>query len=250
MQITGSYMNYLNVANLLSPFGVKSSGDLTLQVFSSSVENLQGKIDKQIFSSESNEALTKLYSEVSDLATKASSLTMTDINSVFYDRTPKTSDSSVLTATAWDAFSQDSGAEEAIYNISVTQLGQAQENTGLALNKVDSSSVDPGTDSFHINVDGQDYGLSIEVLEGDTNEVVLQKIEIAINDAALGMTADIIDNSADGTQQLVIRADATGATNAFTISDVSGNAIGATGTDSITIQAQDATYSFYVSIPL
>ncbi len=127
MQITGSYMNYLNITNLLAPLGIKGSGDLVMQVFSSSVANLQEKIDKQIFSAESTDALTKLYNEVSDLASKAAKLTLTDMDSVFNDRTPTSADINVLTATALDAISPGTGATVATYNISVTQLAQAQK---------------------------------------------------------------------------------------------------------------------------
>lgn len=243
MQITGSYMNYQNITNLLSPLGVKSSGNLVMQVFSSSVANLQDKIDKQIFSAESTDALLELYNEVSDLASKATKLTLTDMDSVFNDRTPTSSDTNVLTATAWNAFSQDAGATEATYNISVTQLAQAQENTGSELNKTDSSVISLGTNTFNINVNGQDQVLSIEVVDGDTNAVVLQKLETAINEATLGVTAGVIDNSTNGTQQLVIEANNTGLANVFTISDVSGNAIVATAANTTSTEAQDAAYS-------
>ena len=243
MQITGSYMNYLNITSLLSPIGVKGSGDFVMQVFSSSVANLQDRIDQQIFSAESTEALTKLYNEVSDLASKATKLTLTHMDSVFNDRTPISSDINVLTATAWDAFSQDTGATEANYNISVSQLAQAQKNTGLELNRADSSEIGLGINTFNINVNGQDHELSIEVVDGDTNEVVLQKIETAINESALGITAEVIDNNTNGTQNLIIESDNFGLANSFTVSDVSGNAIAATATNTISTEAQDAVYS-------
>ncbi|MFC1824483.1 flagellar filament capping protein FliD [Thermodesulfobacteriota bacterium] len=243
MQITGSYMNYLNITSLLSSTGVKGSGDFVMQTFSSSVANLQAKIDQQIFSAESTEALTKLYNEVSDLASKATKLTPTHMDSVFNDRTAISSDINVLTATAWDAFSQNTGATEASYEISVSQLAQAQKNTGLELNSADSSVIGLGINTFNINVNGQDHELSIEVVGGDTNEVVLQKIETAINESALGITAEVIDNNTIGTQNLIIESDNTGLANAFTISDVSGNAIAATATNTISTEAQDAVYS-------
>ena len=243
MQISGSYMNYLNITNLLSPMGVKGSGNLVMQVFSTSVENLQNKLDKQIFSEESTDALTKLYREVSDLASKAVRLTLDDIDSVFNDRSPTSSDTNVLTATAFDAFSQETGATEATYNLSVTQLAQAQENIGSALNKTDTSVIGPGTNVFNINMDGQDHELSIEVVDGDTNADVLNKMETAIDEAALGVTANVIDDITNGTGQLVIEADNTGLANAFSISDVSGNAVTATAADTISTLVQDAAYS-------
>ena len=45
MQITGSYNNCLNLNNLLSPLGVKSSENLVMDVFASSMHHLRNKID-------------------------------------------------------------------------------------------------------------------------------------------------------------------------------------------------------------
>jgi len=242
MQITGTYNNYLNMTNLLSTLGVKGSGNLIMQVFTNAVGNLQSSVESQIFSDESAKALEQLYDEVSLLAHKAANLTLDGVNSVFYDRTATSSDSNVLTATAYDAFSQDSGATEATYNISVDRLAKAQENNGMALNQADSSVVNTGTNTFNINMNGQDHEISIEVAEGETNETVLQKIATAINGTGIALTAQVMAGSETGTQQLVINADNTGLANAFTISDVAGNAAAATGADMVTFEAQDASY--------
>lgn len=242
MQISGSYNNYLTITNLLAPLGVKGSGDLAMQVFISAMGNLQNKINQQIFSEESETALKELYSDVSDLASKSKKLTLDDFNSVFNDRTATSSDPDVLTATAFDAFSADSGATEATYNISVTQLAQGQENTGLELNAADSSVVDMGTNTFNINIYGQDHELGIEVVGGDTNEDVLQKMAQAINEAGIGISAEVTEGIEEGTKRLVITSEDTGTDSAFTISDVSGNAITATGIDSVYNAAQEAEY--------
>ncbi len=243
MQITGTYSNYLNLSTLLSPLGVKGSGDLVMSVFSASMGNLKSKINNQIFSKESAVAANQLYNEALDLSSKTTKLTLTDINSVFNDRTATSSNSNVLTASAYDVLSQDTGAAEATYDISVSQMAQAQENTGVELNKADASVVGLGTNTFNININGQDNELSIEVVDGDTNEAVLQKIETAINDAGLGATAEVIAGSGEGTQQLVIRSDNTGLASAFSVSDISGNAIAASGIGSISTESQDAIYT-------
>lgn len=231
------------MTNLLSPLGVRGSGDLVMQVFMSSMGNLEDKINQQIFSKESNTALKQLYNEVSNLANQAEKLTLTDYNSVFNDRTATSSDPNVLTAAAFDAFSTDSGAAEATYNISVSRLAVAQENTGLELNAADPSVVNLGITTFNININGQDHELSIEVVEGETNEAVLQKMAAAINDASIGVTAQITAGSTEGTQQLVVTADQTGMAGSFTVSDVSCNAMGATGADTASTAAQDAMYT-------
>jgi flagellar hook-associated protein 2 len=242
MKITGSYNNYLTMTSLLSPLGARGSGDLVMQVFSSAVGKLQNKINQQILSNESAAALKQLYHEVSDLASKASKLTGTDMDSVFNDRTATSSDTTVLKATAFDALSLDTGASEATYNIAVTKLAQAQENIGLALNNADPSVVDLGTNTFNLNTNGQDHQLSIDVTEGDTNEVVLQKMASAINDAGIGVSAEAIAGSVEGTQQFVVTADQTGMASSFSVSDISGNAVAATGMETVSTAAQDAEY--------
>jgi flagellar hook-associated protein 2 len=242
MQITGSYNNYLTMTNLLAPLGVRGSGSLVMQVFTSVLGNLQNKINQQIFSEKSETALKELYNGVSDLAGKAKNLTLTDFSSVFNDRTAIASDTNVLTATAIDAFSPESGATEATYNISVAQIAQTQENTGLELNAADSSVADLGTNTFNINISGQDQELSIDVVEGDTNEDVLQKMAQAINNANIGVSAEATVGAQEGTKTIAVISDNTGAASAFTISDVSGNAVVATGADSVSIAAQNATF--------
>lgn len=243
MQITGSYNNYLILSNLLAPLGVKNSGNLIMGVFTSSMNNLQNKIDNQIFSKESAVAINQLGNMVSGLSSKAKKLTLTDIHSVFNDRSAISSDSNVLTASAYDVLSPDTGAEEATYNISVAQIAQNQENIGLELNKADASGVNLGTNTYNINVNGQDYELSIEVMDGDTNEAVLQKMATAVNEAGIGVTAKVVAGSGAETQQLVISSDNTGLAAAFSVSDISGNAVAATAVEIVSTEAQDAQYT-------
>jgi len=130
----------------------------------------------------------------------------------------------------------------ATYEISVAQLARGQENSGLELNRAGASAVDMGANTFNVNINGQDYGLSIEVTEGDTNEDVLQKMAQSINDASIGISAEVTGGSEEGTEKLVISSDSTGAASAFSISDVSGNAVTATNVNNVSTTAQDATY--------
>ncbi len=208
MQLTGSYINYLNMTSLLSPLGVSDSSSYIMKVFSSSVSDLQEKLDQQIFSEESSNALSELYNQISSLSSLAGRLTTTDTASVFNDRTAQSSDSSVLTATAWDAYSMDTGATSATYDISVSQLAQSQVNSSSELNGMDESVVGTGVNTISINLNDQNYELNIEVAEGDTNEDVLNEIASAINGAGSGINAEIIDD--EGTLNLVLTSDNTG----------------------------------------
>lgn len=241
MEITGAYINYLNMSNLLAPLGVSDSTDYVTQVFNSSVTELQERIDQQIFSQESSKALSELYSQVSNLSLLADKLIVSETNSVFNDRTAQSSDNSVLTATAWDAYAPGTGATETTYDISVSQLAQAQENISAALVGSDESAVDTGENIFIITRKEQNYELIITIASDGTNEEVLYEIVRAINEKVPGVTAEITDN--EGVLNLSLTSDATGADEAFTISDIAGNAVAATGLDNVSTEASDAVYS-------
>jgi flagellar capping protein FliD len=242
MQITGSYMNYLNVSNLLSPLGVQSSGDLVMNVFMQSVERLQEKAGQQIFSEDSNKALQGLYRQLTDVASATSRLTSDNLNSVFNDRTASSSNEKILTASAWDAFSADSGATEATYQIQVQQLAQAQENAGSSLQSDATGLLQSGTYNFEINVNGQGHAFSIDVSGTETNEELLSKAGQAINDANIGISSQVVADTEAGTSQLVLNSDQTGAAAAFTVADTSGDLVNQTGLGAVKTQAQDAAY--------
>jgi flagellar hook-associated protein 2 len=122
-------------------------------------------------------------------------------------------------------------------------MAQAQENIGSELIGTDVSVVNEGTNTFNININGQDNEISIEVLAGDTNEVVFQKIETAINETEIGVNAQITIDDEAGTQQLTLKGNNTGVDNAFSISDITGNAVSVIGLGTASTEAQDAAYT-------
>ena len=243
MNITGSYYYYNQISNLLSVLGVSRSEGFSQQVFTSAIGNTQNKIAEQLFTFGSAQAVKQLDNNISNVANQGQKLTVDASNSVFNDRSAASSDTNVLTATAYDALSADTGASEATYHISVTQLALSQQNTSNELNKTDASAVNIGSNTFNITINGQDHELSIVVAQGGTNADVLQRLTTAINDANIAITAKVTSGSSASTQQIIIKSDNTGTANAFSISDVSGNAITATGADNITASAQDAAYA-------
>jgi len=243
MNITGTYNNYLTMTNLLSPLGVKSSGDVVMQVFSSAMNNLREKINQDIFSQESQTALMSFYEKVSGLTVKTKKLIDSEQGNVFFDRTAISSNPEVLTGTAMDALSQETGAAEGHYDFVVTQIAEAQENTGIELNQDEDSAANVGINVFNININGEDNELSIEIEDSDTNDDLLQKLAATINLAGLGLEAEVRIGESGETESLVIQADEAGQAGAFTISDESGNAIEATGLANETTSAQNLLYS-------
>lgn len=243
MQLTGTYGNYLTMSNLLSPLGVKGSGELVLKVFNLAMNTFEQKVDQRIFSKESSNALAQLYMDATAVSEEAKKLTLTGLNSVFNDRTPVSSDTSVLTATAIDSVSQDTGATETEYDIRVLQLARSQHNTGYELNATDTGVVQKDVNTFEITINGERHAISVEVQSNDTNEDVLQKIAAAINDAAAGVIAYVINGSTEGSRQMSVIGEETGSSSNFTLEDTGGNAISTTGAATVSIAAQDARYS-------
>ncbi|MBN2418162.1 MAG: hypothetical protein JXL81_02160 [Deltaproteobacteria bacterium] len=238
MEITGAYLNYLNMSSLLTPLGAPGSSNYVTRVFTSSIAELQEKIDYQILSRESSAALSELYCHISSIYQHADRLITTETSSVFNDRTAQSSDSSVLIASAWDSYSPGTGATEAVYNISVSQLAQAQKNISEALTASDESVVDGGVNVFSFTIDEQDYELTITVAADATNGDVLYEISRVINQKVPGVAAEITENG--GALNLTLTSDSTGAKAAFTVSDISGNAVAATGLDNVLLEARDA----------
>ena len=125
MRITGTYNNYQNLSTLLSPLGGgQVPGDLVSQTFLSAMTTLQTKTDIQMFSKNSAAALLQLYGSSSDLASSAAKLTPDDPSSVFNDRTAVSSDTSVLTASAYSALLSTTGAAEAAYRSEERRVGK------------------------------------------------------------------------------------------------------------------------------
>lgn len=242
MKITGTYNNYLNLTGLLSPLGVKRSGDLIMGVFSQSIGKLEDRMSQKVFSAESEKAVKQLYKEVVELDLMAVRLTPSGLDSVFNDRSSQSSDEQVLTASALDAFSPETGATEASYAISVNHLAQAQKNEGLTLNRAELSVATPGTKAFDITINGLEHHFSIEVSSSDTNEDLLQKMAFAINNGEVGVSAEVAINFGDGKSELEVTSDSTGADSAFIIFDVSGDAVASTGIDSVSQAAQNAAF--------
>ena len=243
MNITGTYSNYLTVSSLLAPLGATSSGSTISSLFASVVTKLQDQLEQVAFSQESSKALSSLYVGTADLAAKAGVLTLGDYGSVFFDRTAATSDANVATAQARNAYSTESGATVGSYAISVENLASAQENTGTDLANMETGAVDQGIDRFKLTIDDTEYLLEVEVETGETNYTVLGKIADAINAAGLGVTAQVVDGQTDGASTLQVTADQTGSTGAFLLEDVTGNAIAATGANTVIQEAKDSAYT-------
>jgi len=181
--------------------------------------------------------LVMLNSYANNLADTAAQLQLTSPNSVFNQMVATSSDPNSISATA------QAGATASTYNVSVNQLAVAQQNIGTSLASNSITSLTPGTYSFTVQVGGKQYNISFNVNQGDTNQTVLNNMAQAINSANMGITAIVNNDPYLGTSQLVLNANSTGTNNAFTLTDVTGNAVSYTGANTVSVAAANATYT-------
>ena len=73
------------------------------------------------------------------------------------------------------------------------------------------------------------------------NRTALLEIAQEINIAQIGVTAKVVNDDDDF--RLILTSDASGAAGGFTVADLAGNAVSASGMDTVVIAAQDAVFA-------
>ncbi|MGI9861250.1 flagellar filament capping protein FliD [Moorella naiadis] len=156
---------------------------------------------------------------------------------VFLQRTTTSSAPSAVTAQA------QPGATLATYTMSISQIATAQQNMGLALTSAAATGLAPGSYNFNLQTGGKTYSLSFTVNSGDTNLTVLTNMAKAINAAGAPVTAKVATDTVAGTSRVVLTAQNTGTSNAFTLTDVTGNAVAYSGANTVSVAAANASYT-------
>ncbi|MZP30416.1 flagellar filament capping protein FliD [Heliobacterium undosum] len=139
-------------------------------------------------------------------------------------------------------------ASFANYNVGVTQVAKAQQNSGNAFTSTALSGdagFAAGTNKFTITGNGVNRSLSVDVGAGDNAKTVLKKMADAINNAAVGVSAQVVDTTSGGVtkSKLTLTAQKTGADNAFSLTDTAGNLVTTSGAGNQTTAAQNAQYT-------
>ena len=126
------------------------------------------------------------------------------------------------------------------YEIEVSQLAQAQVNTG---NWLEAASLDfsTGLQTFRITIGAEEYEVNVNVTSSMTNLDVLEEIASAINELGIGINATV---ETEGSQARLVLTGQTGEENAFTIEDVTGNLVAVSGISNVTQNAQNLVYTF------
>ena len=175
------------------------------------------------------------------LAKAAAALDLASPDAAFRARIVTSSDAGAVTGTA-DPSSAPTGAGSAeSHVVTVSQLAVAQANVGRVVSSTQATTLAPGTYTLGITQNGVRTAVSFTVQAGDTNATVLGAIANAVNGSGSGVAASV--ETTDTTSQLVLTAKATGLGGAFTVSDLGGGAVAATGAGTIARTAANASYT-------
>lgn len=108
------------------------------------------------------------------------------------------------------------------YEVEVKSLASTQVNMGRFLSNEENVSLPPDTYSFDVSIDDLSYEFQFSIKATDTNRDVQERLSRLINNAGIGMTAQVIRDD-NGNSSLRIESDATGLKNGkynqFHISD-------------------------------
>jgi len=158
----------------------------------------------------------------------------------FSQKTMVSSDNDVMTVSFTG--SNLSNVNDMSVKVDQIAMGQLNEGNRMASNALYSG--DRGSNRFEIETGGKTTQLSINVLAGDSNRDVQQKMATAINNAGLGLRATVETDSATNTSMLRVESTNVGTAdrNAVSIRDVTGNAVAQTGANQVSRERQDAIY--------
>lgn len=119
---------------------------------------------------------------------------------LFEKRTATSSNTSALTATASKI------AQAGSYQLTVERLASSSKVATAALA---SSYTAPADGVLTVKLGAADAGVEVAIAAGDTLEQIRDKLNTTLKDQ--GITANIVNNPADGTSRLVLNAKETGA---------------------------------------
>lgn len=228
------------VTNKQSPF----SQAFLQQLTSYNLPSRYQSIGSQTTTSATTKEVTDLWNSMNSLNNAAKPLTATGTSSAFSQKIVSTGNSTAVKGTATNK------AGNAGYDISVSQLAAAQQNSGTALN-VTGTTLASGlagltVAKFSITpTGGTAQNFTVAVNPGDTDKAVLDKMANAINSGSTAVKAAVATTTTAGVtaSRLVLTGANTGANAAFTVADITGNLSTASGVTNVSTAARDANYT-------
>lgn len=180
-----------------------------------------------------------LKSTLSSFQSQTSSLSQIGTLSPLAAKTVSSSDSSTVSATA------QTTATSSTHNLLVTQLAKYDTLVSSQLSQSGtniSTSSGAGKSTFSVTINGKTTNIDVTVSTGDTNSTVMANMAAAVNNADLGVTASVV-NDTSSTARLVFMGENSGSTNSISVSDVTGNLAQSVGWTSSVINSRTASTS-------
>jgi len=185
------------------------------------------------------EALGGLYARAYQMLSFADQMSGAEGRANFSQRPTRSSDVDVVDIAYFAKTHYRARTPESRFMFKVQKIAWNQVNHGVPLYPHDGSIINTGSNTFNLNVGGTGYPMTVIINSGDTNAEALEKIAQAIDAADAGVTTAIVQGN--GTIHLDLFGE-TGEAQAFSLADVSGNAVSASGINTSTQTAQDAEF--------
>lgn len=152
-------------------------------------------------------------------------------------------------ATATFIGSSEASEDTPIYEIEVKRLASPQINIGKFLPSEETVTLTPSTYSFDVGIDDLNYEFQFNIKFSDTNRDVQERLSRLINNANIGMSAQVITDD-EGNSSLRMESNTTGLkdgkTHVFKISDnrtsKASGAVDYFGLDHVTSPSSNASF--------
>ena len=131
------------------------------------------------------------------------------IESAFEKRIATSNDPNVVTAEYVGSDDHAVTAQNAGFTLEVQQLATPQINTGHFLRRA-GHDFKPGSYGFDLNTNTTSYEFQFNVNDDDTNEEVLNKLRKLINNANIGLQAELVSDERGTSKALQIESRQTG----------------------------------------
>lgn len=190
------------------------------------------------FAGQVAEQLSAVLVAADSLKQTAETLKEASAGSVLSKRTVEWVPAPALTAMVQD------GSRIYSYLIRVDSVAREQRNIGYARKRTEVFPLAGSLCEFELSTCfGYTRLLSIAFGTDCTNEQALRKIRRAVNEAGAGITALLVRDRLEDLLKLELRANDTGASGAFSLTDVQGTAVALTGINHIMQAAENAVYT-------
>jgi flagellar hook-associated protein 2 len=185
------------------------------------------------------DALNGLYARAYQMLGPADRLSGDSGRLNFSQPPANTTDRDVASVAYFDKTYLQPQAPAGVYRFQTQQLARNQVNQGTALNETAAAAVGVGANTFLLTVGGAGCALAVTINLSDTNAAALSKIAQAIDAANTGVTSAVVRQN--GMARLNLYGPS-GAGGAFTLADLSGNAVSASGINNRVQAAADAKF--------